>query len=267
MIRLTNEQGMVLLDLIEKSGDVSLIDTMGKQVSDQLSAPSHEADLIDTISKVISQRGRVRNILTDDRLDVLRSAIYSPRDLMRFNSVADSISCSNCGHALKDEHVAAVVAGSIYCSSCFTPTNIDCIACRGSISFYEPLRKLMVKHRKDCEHCAARKSTEQRTGEQRADAGPTSFRTSNFSFNTTRTTGASGSGTARPVRPVNEILGSLRDSSFVVPTAPQFLNDPVPSSSDVEAAPTVANGNVNDGSVAPVSWDTTSWLDDDGEDA
>ena len=169
MIRLTVEQGMLLLDLIEKSGDVSVRDTVGKLISDQVAAPSHESDLIDTIARVINQRGRARNVMTDERLEVLRSAIFSPRDLMRFNATVDAVCCASCGNSVRNESMVGIIDGNAYCSLCFTPTNITCTGCRGSIYIFDSLNKMMKNLRTKCDACAEKKSAKAEA--QRAESG------------------------------------------------------------------------------------------------
>jgi hypothetical protein len=266
MIRLTNEQGMALLDLIDRDPSGSLaIGEIGTLIRDQIASPTHEVDLIDTIAKALGTRGRVRSIFSDDKLELLRSAIFSPRDLIRLNSQASGCVCSNCSQPLKDEHMVGVVGENIYCTSCFTPTMTTCVHCKGSISLYEQLRKFLSKLYKDCERCVEIKANRAKDV-QRADDGA-AFRA--FVTNTSRraTPLTTSNPTRQPVRTYSEELAER----FRAPQPPSF--DGPPTFLAVDGSIGSTTGASWEGTPAPAApsgpsddLPTSSWLDDDEED-
>ena len=137
MIRLNNEIGRLLLDLLDNeegrrilqwSGEVSSI------IRQQLDAPTHYNDLVDTIAKVV-QDPRV-NKIQGSSLDALRKAILQPVELARFRTMADkhtNMQCGRCGTGLADYETTTIIQGMIYCYRCAYPEVVTCQTCHETV--------------------------------------------------------------------------------------------------------------------------------------
>jgi hypothetical protein len=157
MVRLTNEQGLLVLGVLKALDPDPKVVKLVEQLEEQLSTPQHDHDLIDTVVRLIGPGGRRQNIYAStERLDQLRTAILSPRELMKLSAEASKPNCTSCGRVLQDEHIMSMVGSNTYCVKCFVPTAIHCNRCDSPLSVYDSLTRLINRARKDCGTCASR---------------------------------------------------------------------------------------------------------------
>lgn len=150
MVRLTAEQGLSIVEVLERTG---MYPGLVEQITDQIKAVNYDNDLIDTISRILGTRGRALNIINDAKLEQLRAAIFSPRELMRLKEMKDNIVCRDCSRPVMDETVVIYINGSVYCTACYIPPQVSCQNCNNPVNVYDPMQRLIRKATKECEHC------------------------------------------------------------------------------------------------------------------
>jgi hypothetical protein len=157
MIRLSNDQALTILNLIKNFATTPghPLDNIMQNIQDQLASTTHDTDLVDTVARLIGDRGRARNLLTDPKLELLRQAIYSPRELMRLRQVADRMACSSCSNEIQDEQAVCFVGTVLYCSTCIIPSVAACSNCHHAVSIHKALSAAIKKGTAGCEHCEA----------------------------------------------------------------------------------------------------------------
>lgn len=175
MIRLTNEQGMTVLNALQAAGDPSL-EPVTQLIQDQIARPSHEMDLVDTVAKVIGSRGRVRNVFTDDKLETLRSAIFSPRELMRLRDQVDQMHCAGCAIPLREEQLIGTVGEQIFCTRCMIPAYTVC-GHGHLLDIQDSVSRLHRKAVKDCSACAQMRADEAQAAQSAAPPSPAAIAT------------------------------------------------------------------------------------------
>ena len=154
MIKLTEAQGAMLLSLVTQTGDESLINGIGAQITDQIDNPNHDKDLVDVVAKLVAANGqRARAFITDEKLNALRAAVFSPRELMKLKACMNVSNCVSCGRQLDDESLVTFLGGELYCSLCYTPTTAKCHGCGEAMSIYEALRNFIGRMSKKCKKC------------------------------------------------------------------------------------------------------------------
>ena len=244
MIRLNNEIGRLLLDLLDNeegrrilqwSGEVSSI------IRQQLDAPTHYNDLVDTIAKVV-QDPRV-NKIQGSSLDALRKAILQPVELARFRTMADkhtNMQCGRCGTGLADYETTTIISGMVYCYRCAYPEVVTCQTCHETVpvtGINRTTQRALERHScvgprppgppDEVERVEPLLGREERTAqEQAAVAVPVGWSTEGISLADAATAWATaeGSSTAGPPRRwsarVTPTMITYTDATEVVPTAP-----------------------------------------------
>ena len=135
MIRLTDNQGERLAQLLGTNEmrlglqhigiGIGLIDDLRQVIVEQLAAPRHFDDLIDTVVKIVCDP-RLSS-LNRDHLGLLRRAILSPLELATFGTKMNSRqSCHGCGRPLPNHEAVTLISKNIHCWVCAHP---DCVTC------------------------------------------------------------------------------------------------------------------------------------------
>lgn len=156
MIRLTDEQGRLVVEALRQHGELP---GTCEQIDEQLANPQHDADVVSTVQSMIGDRGLVRQIFTDHKLEALRVAIFSPRELMRLRQTAGMLACQSCGRDVVDEQVVTFVGGVLYCNLCVLPRMARCHSCAGDfIDVSVAVRTAVNKATKACAKCSPPKA-------------------------------------------------------------------------------------------------------------
>ena len=136
MIRLTDRQGNDLLRVFEAFRAVApqteVEADLSRVLSEQLSAPRHFDDLVDTIVKVVTDPRR--SSLNQGHLEVLRRAILSPVEMTRFQALMNKVQgCGGCGCEFSDFEAVTIADNELRCYSCAHAEYVTCRSCKGRV--------------------------------------------------------------------------------------------------------------------------------------
>lgn len=92
---------------------------------EQILAPEHEEDIFQRIEKILLHP-QAQGILGGDRLDALRKALFTPREIAKLDTAIRGIFCVNCGAAIPDDASATSHGGNVFCTGCIRPVFYAC---------------------------------------------------------------------------------------------------------------------------------------------
>jgi hypothetical protein len=171
MIRLNNEQAATIcqlaFELEETAKRNGVAETphiiaqaveIAAAIKQQVDAPEHEGDLVDTFARVL-QETPVGGAISGLKLIHLRKAILSPLELAKVHEPPTSLTCPGCGVTVENGALMTQWQGQARCLSCQPPSHIE-VACAGhnkKIELPDPVKKrlrLLVR-KSDCQTCNA----------------------------------------------------------------------------------------------------------------
>lgn len=148
MIRLRNEQGAMLLDVLDGHPSMREVRDL---IRDQLQNPRHDEDLVSLIANALFQQ---HSSISGNYLMTLREAVLNPREIAKAKAMADSWqSCIRCGRAVLDGEMTTVCGRSLYCVTCKMPTLLMCDGDH-RLAFPDGVNRVLQKSIKSCGRCA-----------------------------------------------------------------------------------------------------------------
>ena len=173
MIRLTEEQGKVVLNYLQKlqtmlpipenSGTLEeVLLQLSQQVRDYAENGNSERTLIDTIASFIGDQDAPR--LNGDILHALRNALLSPKEWRKLDALRDNRDCSRCGHRFSTAELAVLMGDKFVCFTCTTPYFYACKVCKsGVVRITNKLLQVMMARSCGCRTSKAKVAEENDT--------------------------------------------------------------------------------------------------------
>jgi hypothetical protein len=156
VIKLTATQAGLLLSYWRGGGAVESTAAAFEQIEEQLNNPNHEADLIDTIVKLLTMRN-AKLVSGPAVLENLRKAVLSPKELARANALMNTAqNCIKCNRQLIDGETVTIIEQTMYCVSCYPPSVVYCVGCKNHISV-NSISRVITKEIKGCGICKERR--------------------------------------------------------------------------------------------------------------
>ena len=153
MIRLTNDQGIMVLDLLDGPEARKLSDREAKlsdQIREQIDHPDHQKDLVETVAALMTS-SRARIVLHGTLLQTLRDALLSPRELASLKTLVKTYqACGKCGKRIYDGEMMTMAEQGAYCNNCAPPLSYPCSHCKLSIVVPSGVSRVLTKRSKEC---------------------------------------------------------------------------------------------------------------------
>jgi hypothetical protein len=159
VIRLNERQGQAVAEAIRfgiGAIDRAVLDEITKNIEEQLSAPGHTADLVDTIAKLL-QTKNAKTVISNQLLAALQKAILSPKELASAKAqMATAQHCAGCGRKLRNGEIVTMQDQYCFCFTCIVPSSHFCHSCEGYVGVPQSgLSRLLTKAVKECPSCKA----------------------------------------------------------------------------------------------------------------
>jgi hypothetical protein len=156
MVRLNQTHAQLILEMVKSvapEGDMR--EAIVKTIEDQLEHPEFDETLVGLVGKIISDsNGRMRNFISDQRVQQLREALFSPAELFKITGSLSRLICANCNREIPDNCIVTTNERLVYCATCIVPEYGTCRNCSNTVYIYDSMKRLIHKATKECEECA-----------------------------------------------------------------------------------------------------------------